>query len=256
MSWSRSRPCCAAARYLVRSEADAADLVQATLEIAVRKRAQLRDPGSLRAWVLAIETREAFRLRRRLRSLVSLDGRVTEVAVAGPSADDLAVRSVDGGATLPVYLNYNSLDNLPRGPGSTMAMEVLVGVHTHDPGCLADACDQKPVYDAGVQYRVPRIAPAVLAASMPPGGITQAQAIAAADAYIANNPSAYSASWVFLRAELGSRLLIGEGGNRSDGDWVWAIWYVSEDGFFETTVYVDFLHGTANHSSSGNLRIP
>jgi RNA polymerase sigma-70 factor (ECF subfamily) len=86
----------AAARYLVRSEADAADLVQATLEIAVRRRSQLRDPGSLRAWLLAIETREAFRLRRRIRSLVSLDGRVTEVAVAGPSADDLAVRLAVG----------------------------------------------------------------------------------------------------------------------------------------------------------------
>jgi RNA polymerase sigma-70 factor, ECF subfamily len=86
----------AAARYLVRSEADAADLVQATLEIAVRRRSQLRDPSSLRAWLLAIETREAFRLRLRVRSLVTLDGRVAEVAVAGPSADDLAVRLAVG----------------------------------------------------------------------------------------------------------------------------------------------------------------
>lgn len=82
----------AAARYLVRSEADAADLVQATLEIAVRRRGQLRDPSRLRPWLLAIETREAFRLRRRLRSLVSLDGGVLEVPVGGPSDDDLAVR--------------------------------------------------------------------------------------------------------------------------------------------------------------------
>lgn len=82
----------AAARYLVRSEADAADLVQATLEIAVRNRHQLRDPSRLRGWLLAIETREAFRLRRRLRSLVSLDGAVMEVPVAGPSAEDVAVR--------------------------------------------------------------------------------------------------------------------------------------------------------------------
>lgn len=82
----------AAARYLVRSEADAADLVQATLEIAVRHRAQLRDPVRLRPWLLAIEAREAFRLRRRLRALISLDGSVIEVPVAGPSDDDLAVR--------------------------------------------------------------------------------------------------------------------------------------------------------------------
>jgi len=85
----------AAARYLVRSEADAADLVQATLEIAVRHRAQLRDASSLRAWLLAIETREAFRLRRRLRGIVSLDGGgVIEVPASGsPSDDDLAVRA-------------------------------------------------------------------------------------------------------------------------------------------------------------------
>lgn len=82
----------AAARYLVRSEADAADLVQTTLEIAVRRREQLRDSSRLRAWLLAIETREAFRLRRRLRSFVSLDVGVLEVSAAGPSDDDLAVR--------------------------------------------------------------------------------------------------------------------------------------------------------------------
>lgn len=85
----------AAARYLVGSEADALDLVQTTLEIAVRRRGQLREATSLRAWLLAIETREAFRLRRKLRNLVSLDGGgVVEVqAPGGPSDDDLAVRA-------------------------------------------------------------------------------------------------------------------------------------------------------------------
>jgi RNA polymerase sigma-70 factor (ECF subfamily) len=83
----------ATARYLSRSDADAADLVQATLEIAIRRRNQLRDPDRLRPWLLAILTREAFRLRRRLRSVVSLEGSVIEVPVAGASDDDLAVRA-------------------------------------------------------------------------------------------------------------------------------------------------------------------
>ena len=85
----------AAARYLVRSEADAVDLVQATLEIAVRRRDQLRNASSLRAWLLAIETREASRLRRRLRALVSLDGGgIIEVpARGGPSDEDLDLRA-------------------------------------------------------------------------------------------------------------------------------------------------------------------
>lgn len=86
----------ATARYLTRSETDAADLVQATLEIAVRHRDQLRDPARLRAWLLTIETREAHRLRRRLRSLVSLDGAVLEVAVGGQSDEDIAVRVAVG----------------------------------------------------------------------------------------------------------------------------------------------------------------
>jgi hypothetical protein len=169
----------------------------------------------------------------------------------------LALRAtVDGGATLPVYLNYANLDVNLRGPEGTMAMEVLLRVHTHDAGCAADDCLHKPVYDAVVQYRVPRLAPAVLAASMPPGGVTMAEAIATADAYVANNPSSYSASWVLLRAELGSRIVVGENGGEPDGDWAWAIWYVSTDGYFETTVYVDFRSGTANHSSGGSLEFP
>ena len=56
----------AAARALLRNEADARDLVQTTLEIAARKASDLRDPAALRAWLLAIQVREAFRFRRRL----------------------------------------------------------------------------------------------------------------------------------------------------------------------------------------------
>ena len=82
----------ATARYLMRSEADAEDLVQATLEIAVHRRNQLQDPARLRSWLLTIEMREAFPLRRRLRSLVSLDGRVLEAPAGGQSDEDLVVR--------------------------------------------------------------------------------------------------------------------------------------------------------------------
>jgi len=56
----------AAARALVRNEADARDLVQTTLEIATRRSTELRDPTTLRSWLLAIQVREALRLRRRL----------------------------------------------------------------------------------------------------------------------------------------------------------------------------------------------
>ena len=82
----------AAARVVVRDEAEAQDLVQTTFEIAVRRIDQLRDPAALRAWLLAIETREAFRVARRLRRLVALDSQVVATTVPGPSASEAALR--------------------------------------------------------------------------------------------------------------------------------------------------------------------
>ena len=80
------------ARAIVRDEAEAQDLVQTTLEIALRRLDQLRDPEALRAWLLAIETREAFRLLRRARRLLAFDSHVAETAVAGPNASHVALR--------------------------------------------------------------------------------------------------------------------------------------------------------------------
>jgi RNA polymerase sigma factor (sigma-70 family) len=49
---------------------EAEDLVQTTIEIALRRSGDLRASQSLLPWLLRIETREAFRLRRRLRRVV------------------------------------------------------------------------------------------------------------------------------------------------------------------------------------------
>jgi RNA polymerase sigma factor (sigma-70 family) len=46
------------------------DLVQSTMEIAIRRSAQLRDPDKLWPWLVAIQTRELFRWGRRLRLIV------------------------------------------------------------------------------------------------------------------------------------------------------------------------------------------
>jgi RNA polymerase sigma factor (sigma-70 family) len=51
---------------------EAEDLVQTTIEIAVRRSRDLRGTESLLPWLLRIETREAFRLKRRLRRVVRL----------------------------------------------------------------------------------------------------------------------------------------------------------------------------------------
>lgn len=75
----------ATARLITLDLDEAQDLVQTTFEIAIRQHDRLRDPGALRAWLLRVEVREAFRIVRRLRRLVSLDGRVVELA--GPAVD-------------------------------------------------------------------------------------------------------------------------------------------------------------------------
>ena len=70
----------------MRNDADAQDLVQTTLEIALRHAAEVRDPSAMRAWLLIIETREAFRFSRRIRRLLAFEARVTEIAAA-PALD-------------------------------------------------------------------------------------------------------------------------------------------------------------------------
>jgi RNA polymerase sigma factor (sigma-70 family) len=69
----------ALAHTITRNWSEAEDLYQSTFEIALRNAHQLRDPGAAKAWLVRIETREAFRVRRRLRRFVSLDARVEEL---------------------------------------------------------------------------------------------------------------------------------------------------------------------------------
>lgn len=85
----------AAARAITFDAAEAEDLVQTTFELAIRNVHQLRDPDALRAWLLTIQTREAFRVVRRLRRGFGLrgSGGVLEVPVPPiASADRIVVR--------------------------------------------------------------------------------------------------------------------------------------------------------------------
>jgi RNA polymerase sigma-70 factor (ECF subfamily) len=84
----------ASARALLRNEADARDLVQTTLEIASRRIGELRDPLALRPWLLAIQVREAFRLRRRLARFIHLAPAVLDIQGSpGPDSDMIALRA-------------------------------------------------------------------------------------------------------------------------------------------------------------------
>jgi RNA polymerase sigma-70 factor (ECF subfamily) len=90
----------AAARLITLDDAEAQDVVQITLEIALRRGHTLRDPGSLRAWLLAIEAREAVRRVRSMRRFLSFGPHIHDVASAEPGHDQsLALR--DGLRALP-----------------------------------------------------------------------------------------------------------------------------------------------------------
>ena len=83
----------AAARAITLDDVEAQDLVQTTFEIALRRIGQLRDPEALRAWLLRIEAREAFRLTRRLGRMGRLNTGVTQIPIGGADATEaLAVR--------------------------------------------------------------------------------------------------------------------------------------------------------------------
>jgi RNA polymerase sigma factor (sigma-70 family) len=105
----------AAARAIVLDDAEAEDLVATTLEIAVRHASTLREPAALRRWLLTIQTREAFRVRRRLSRLVRFDAGVSEIPAAGlADADQLAIR--------------DALRRLPARMRAAVVLHHLVGL--------------------------------------------------------------------------------------------------------------------------------
>ena len=83
----------AAARLITLDDAEAQDVVQVTFEIALRRGHTLRDPGALRAWLLAIETREAVRRVRSMRQFLSFSPRLHDRAAPEPGrGESLALR--------------------------------------------------------------------------------------------------------------------------------------------------------------------
>ena len=105
----------AAARVITLDHDEAEDLVQTTFEIALRRIESLREPLALRAWLLTIQSREAFRVVRRLRQIVRLDGHLESVAT--PSID--LARRAD---------IRNALSGLPRRTRAAIALHYLAGL--------------------------------------------------------------------------------------------------------------------------------
>ncbi|MGH2455830.1 MAG: RNA polymerase sigma factor [Candidatus Limnocylindria bacterium] len=109
----------AAARVMTMDEAEAEDLVQWTIETALRKGDQLRDPGALRPWLFRIQGREAVRLRRRMQAFVRWDAEWPEpIAPVEDRADFLAVREAIG--------------SLPRRTRAALVLHYMIGLSVGD----------------------------------------------------------------------------------------------------------------------------
>jgi RNA polymerase sigma factor (sigma-70 family) len=106
----------ATARFLVGNEHDAQDLVQTTYELALRNAAALRDRDRMVGWLIRIETREAFRVRRRLRRLVYRPA--AEPVVDGPSESAFVLRE--------------ALSRLPRRERTAVVLHHMVGLPVAD----------------------------------------------------------------------------------------------------------------------------
>jgi RNA polymerase sigma-70 factor (ECF subfamily) len=105
----------AAARAITLDDAEAQDVVQTTFEIAIRHQGELRDPTATRAWLLRIETREAFRVARRLRRFIRVDPSIASLPVATPDAvESIVIR--------------DALGALPRRMRATVVLHHMVGL--------------------------------------------------------------------------------------------------------------------------------
>ncbi len=161
--------------------------------------------------------------------------------------------SKDGGATLPLHFKRDDPMSLPRWPDVTQVMRVLLQVHVHDPGCTAPECAQKAVFDKVLMYGSPLVAPPILAATMPPGGISMEQAIAAARAYDVETKLGFGELKVLLSAQAGPRAVVEDQSSGRDLTWVWVVRFASDDGARLYAVDVNFLDGSVSGSSSGEM---
>jgi RNA polymerase sigma-70 factor (ECF subfamily) len=87
----------ALAHTITRNWSEAEDLYQSTVEIALRNSDQLREPKAAKTWLVQIESREAFRLRRRVRRFVSLELHIEELRDDSEMGGSLDVRRAIAG---------------------------------------------------------------------------------------------------------------------------------------------------------------
>lgn len=160
---------------------------------------------------------------------------------------------IEGGATLLVHQNLRDWTRNPVSPGRTQVLPMLVQVHVHDRSCDVADCDLKAVIDRVLMYGSPSVAPPFLAETMPPDGISAAQAVAVARE---QDVAMFGEPLVLQSVEAGPYALVADHADGSELDWVWAVRFVSDDGHQAYTVYVDYLTGESTKASGSTVDVP
>lgn len=130
-----ARALLAAGRAITSDDAEALDLMQTTFEIALRRRSQLHDPAALRPWPLAIQTREAFRVLRRVRRHVRLERAVDPALNESPNdAERIAIST--------------ALRSLPPRTRAAVVLHHMVGLS------VRETADALGVTDNGAKWHL------------------------------------------------------------------------------------------------------
>jgi hypothetical protein len=157
----------------------------------------------------------------------------------------------DGPIALRVYRDFNQRFAFPVDAGPTQVQRVLLRVHVHDAGCGSPDCERKPVLDETKMLGTVHFGSPVLEQTMPPGGVSLAQAIDIA------RPQAvallHTDKLMLLRAEAGPGLLLDPGGGREGATWIWAVTFVTDDGLMYATPYLDYAMGGVLHTTGGTV---
>jgi hypothetical protein len=165
------------------------------------------------------------------------------------------------GTSMKYFISSDFIQNaaLTLSTESTQVTHVIVMVHVHDPGCAIPDCAYKPVIEAFLLSAETRLDPAIVNASMPPGGVSLDKAIKTG---LAELLTAYGTGYVNVVAvDLGTGAALNDPNVHGDPatTWEWKIVVSTTDGRSVASVYVDYLTGESNHSGgsdNGSLGVP
>jgi hypothetical protein len=164
--------------------------------------------------------------------------------------------AADGGRALRVFSTatevFSTATERPAlaPPGPARVQPVLVQVHVRDPRCDGTDCARMPVLDRVLVYGAMRVAPVILVATLPPGGISAEQAVDVARNQIQRYPPPEPGQLPLLRVVVGTGGWLDDSSDRYDR-WEWVVDLVSDDGDSAHIVWVDYQDGQALGAGGG-----